>query len=70
MSLFAVSGKNGTTNATTANDVQRYQIVLWMSVIMAFALFWIVYATISMSFKKDTLLYGTFNPNWEDRKRR
>jgi len=70
MSLFAMNAPNNNTNATTAGDVQRYQIVLWMSVIMGFALFWIVYTTASMSFKKDTLLYGTFNPNWEDRKRR
>jgi hypothetical protein len=23
-----------------------------------------------MQFKRDTLLYSTFNPNWEDRKRK
>jgi hypothetical protein len=69
MSLFALAA-NTSNSTVTSNDVQRYQIVLWMSIIMSFALFWIILTTASMSFKKDTLLYGTFNPNWEDRKRR
>jgi len=62
---------NTTTNSTvTSADIQSYQIILWMSLIMAFAVYWAAYAIGFMSFKKDTLLYSTFNPGWEDRKRR
>jgi len=67
--LMAVG--NTTTNSTvTSADIQSYQIILWMSLIMAFAVYWAAYAIGFMSFKKDTLLYSTFNPGWEDRKRR
>lgn len=56
--------------APTADDVQRYQIVLWFSILFAFILFGAVYTLATMSFKKDTMLYSSFNPNWEERKRR
>jgi len=69
MSLFQQQNNSNTTGITS-EEVQNYQVALWMSIIIAFILLWVVYATAMMSFKKDTLLYGTFNPNWEDRKRR
>lgn len=53
-----------------ADNLQRYQIVLWASVALAFIAIAAVYQLAFMSFKKDTLLYSSFNPNWEDRKRR
>jgi len=66
--LMAINNSNNT--GPTDNDIQRFQIVLWMSIIMAFAVYWAAYAIGFMSFKKDSLLYSTFNPGWEDRKRR
>jgi len=69
MSLFQQQNNSNTTGVTS-DQVQNYQVALWMSIIMVFILLWIVYSTAGMNFKKDTLLYGTFNPNWEDRKRR
>jgi hypothetical protein len=52
------------------DELQRYQIVLWFSIIIAFVVIAAVYSLAFMSFKKDTMLYSSFNPNWEDRKRR
>jgi len=69
MSLFQQQNTSNSTGVTQ-EEVQNYQICLWMSILIAFILLWIVYETAAMNFKKDTLLYGTFNPNWEDRKRR
>jgi hypothetical protein len=52
------------------DELQRYQIVLWFSIGFAFVLLAAVYQLAFMGFKKDTMLYSSFNPNWEDRKRR
>jgi hypothetical protein len=57
-------------DAPTQEDIARYQIVLWFSIAFALVLLFSTYALAFMSFKKDTLLYSTFNPNWEDRKKR
>jgi len=70
--LMASSGaaRNSTNSTVTDSDIQIFQVVLWISIIMAYALYWAIYTIGFMSFKKDTLLYSTFNPGWEDRKRR
>ena len=52
------------------DDIQRYQIVLWFSILISLVAIAAVYQLAFMSFKKDTMLYSSFNPNWEDRKRR
>jgi len=52
------------------DDIQRYQIVLWFSILISLVAIAAVYQIAFMSFKKDTMLYSSFNPNWEDRKRR
>jgi len=56
--------------ATTENseDVEVYQIVLWLSIIMFFVTLAAAYSLAGMSFKRDPLLYSTFNPKWENRK--
>jgi len=48
-------------------DVAKYQIVLWISLLLIFSLVYIVYSLAFMNFKKDTLIYSTFNPKWENR---
>jgi len=67
--LMSVGSTSSNSTTPTSNDVQRFQIILWMSIIMAFAVYWAVYTIGFMKFKKDSLLYSTFNPGWEDRKR-
>jgi len=57
------------TNTTTIR-IANYQITLWLSITLVLTLLAAIYALAFMSFKKDTLLYSTFNPNWEERKRR
>lgn len=59
------------TNSTLAacDEIDRFHIVLWLSVIMGSGLMMAVYALAFMPFKKDTMLYGNFNPGWETRKR-
>jgi hypothetical protein len=54
----------------TNDEIQRYQIVLWFSIMIALVAIGAVYTLAFMPFKKDTMLYSSFNPNWEDRKRR
>jgi hypothetical protein len=51
------------------DDIQRYQIVLWFSIVAAFVLIAAVYQLALMAFKKDTMLYSSFNPNWEGKRR-
>jgi hypothetical protein len=60
----------GDVYSNTTVNVFRYQIVLWLSILLALAVIFAAYALAFMTFKKDTLLYSTFNPNWEDRKRK
>jgi len=55
---------------TTTIRIANYQITLWTSVGLVLTTLAIVYSLAFMSFKKDTLLYSTFNPNWEERKRK
>lgn len=45
-----------------------YQIMVWVSVAGAFTVLFAFYSTAFMGFKKDTLLYSSFNPKWDDRK--
>ena len=51
-------------------DIQRYQIALWVSILLAVIALSAAYSLAFMEFKKDTILYSSFNPNWEERKRR
>jgi len=67
--LMATATTNTTTNTTVVN-VFRYQIVLWLSIVLALAAIGAAYALAFMTFKRDPLLYGSFNPQWEDRKRK
>jgi hypothetical protein len=69
-SLLAVG--DSSTNYTSPSDaeIQVFQIAMWFSIGIAMITLWAVYVLGWMSFKKDTFLYSTFNPNWEDRKRR
>jgi hypothetical protein len=52
------------------SDTERdaYQIMVWVSVAGAFVVLFAFYSTAFMGFKKDTLLYSSFNPKWDDRK--
>ena len=54
----------------TDDEIGRYQIALWLSIIMTLIAIGAIYSLAYMPFKKDTMLYSSFNPNWEDRKRR
>eukprot|EP01006_Ploeotia_vitrea_P038045 TRINITY_DN66198_c9_g2_i3.p1 TRINITY_DN66198_c9_g2~~TRINITY_DN66198_c9_g2_i3.p1 ORF type:complete len:551 (-),score=295.41 TRINITY_DN66198_c9_g2_i3:71-1723(-) len=60
----------GATTAVQPADVQRYQIVLWLSILLGFVVLAAAYALAFMETDKDTLLYSKFNPNSDDRKRR
>lgn len=64
------SGGNSTYKYPTGAQVRTYQIVLWLCILLVFVIYSAVYALAYMDFKKDTMLYSSFNPNWEDRKRR
>lgn len=55
------------SDVVTYNDVAKYQIVLWISLLMLFTTIYVVYSLAFMNFKKDTLIYSTFNPKWENR---
>jgi hypothetical protein len=70
-SLMSSSTDNSTNSTSpTQQQIETYQIVVWWSIGAAFVTVWAVYVLGWMAFKKDTFLYSTFNPNWEDRKRR
>jgi len=49
------------------DDVAKYQIALWMTIILFFTAFFSFYQVAYMNFKKDTIIYSTFNPKWENR---
>jgi len=68
-SLLAVDQSTNYTSPTS-QQIELYQIVVWWSIGAVFVTVWVVYTLGWMTFKKDTFLYSTFNPNWEDRKRR
>jgi len=57
------------TLRTNGAEIDRFHIVLWLSIIVVLGLMMAVHALAFMPFKKDTMLYGTFNPDWESRKR-
>jgi len=73
--IFAQSN-NTTTNGFPDGtfpkqiSIERYQIVLWTSIMLVLTLLAAIWGLLTMKFKKDTMLYSTFNPAWEDRKRR
>lgn len=71
--LLSQNGTDTYGTVTKANvtpgEVDRFHIVLWLSVLISLALLAALYNLAFMSFKKDELLYGTFNPGWEHRKR-
>jgi len=56
------------TPGISSTERDTYQIMVWVSVAGAFVVLFAFYSTAFMSFKKDTLLYSTFNPKWDDRK--
>jgi Type I phosphodiesterase / nucleotide pyrophosphatase len=45
-------------------DVDVYQIVLWLMILLSFALYAGAYSIGAMDYQSDTLLYSKFNPNW------
>jgi len=63
----SLSNPSAPSQNVTSAEVAKYQIVLWTSVLLAFVTFFAVYSLAFMSFKKDTLIYSTFNPKWETR---
>lgn len=57
---------NGTCEyCPTDQQVINYHISLWTSIGLTFAAIFAAYSIGGMNFKKDTLLYSTFNPKWE-----
>lgn len=68
-SVSADSTSSSSDEVTDA-DVRRYQISLWFSVSLAFVIVFAAYAIGGMSNKKDSLLYGDFNPDWAMQKQR
>jgi len=67
--MSATKSKSGNSTSPTQQRINLYQIELWVSLAGVFVVAWAIYVLGWMGFKKDTLLYSTFNPNWEDRKR-
>jgi len=54
--------------AVEPTQVDEFQVVLWLSIILISTLFFAVWALANMENKRDTLLYSKFNPNWQHRK--
>lgn len=50
-------------------QVQRYQIVLWFSIIFALIMIAAAWSLAFMSFKKDPIIFSTVSPNWENKRR-
>jgi len=65
--LTETSNQNTASGNVTSAEVAKYQIVLWTSILLAFVTVFAVYSLAYMTFKKDTLIYSTFNPKWETR---
>jgi hypothetical protein len=63
----SMTSRNAVDQVVYYNDVAKYQIVLWISLLLLFFTIWVVYSIAYMSFKKDTIIYSTFNPKWENR---
>jgi len=61
---------SNTTSGPTMEEIARYQIVLWLAIALTVVLVAAVYSIGYMHIKKDTMVYGSYNPNWESRKRR
>lgn len=60
----------GDVLAPTDSQKSQYQIMVWVSIFAALIVLFAFYSMATMSFKKDTMLYSTFNPKWEDRKQK
>jgi hypothetical protein len=52
------------TSVVTSADVETFQIATWFSISWFFALFFTVTGIAGLRFKKDTMMYGDFNPDW------
>ena len=48
-------------------DRDLYQIFFWVSVAFFVVILVSVYTVANMTFKKATLLFSSFNPNWDER---
>jgi len=59
---YTVLAVNDTNSTVSSDSVARFQISLWISVILAFATYGAVYALAFMENRKDTVLYSRFNP--------
>jgi len=49
----------------TKQEIGKYQIVLWFSITISFVLLASVWVLADMSVRKDSMIYSSFNPNWE-----
>lgn len=47
------------------DDIQRYHVALWVSVLLALLILSAVYMLAYMDIKKDTMLYSSFNPTFD-----
>jgi len=70
LSLHPLATTTTTTTNSTTIRIANYQITLWISITLVLTVLAAVYSLAFMNFKKDTLLYSAFNPNWEERKRK
>jgi len=69
MSAEILDAQAAVSNSTQVVTVQHFQIFLWTSILLVVVLLWALCAMCNMTIKKDPLIYSTFNPKWEDRKR-
>jgi hypothetical protein len=60
--------QSGSNNPPTNDQIRMYQIVLWLSIALAFTLLATIAAFCCMDLRRDSLLYGKINPNWHHRK--
>eukprot|EP00808_Paulinella_micropora_P032124 g6280.t1 len=79
--LIATTGANKSVHANVApypgnnyqpnmEQIALFQVAFWTSVGLIAILLAAVCCLCNMSYKKDTLIYGSFNPEWNSRKRR
>jgi hypothetical protein len=54
-------------DAVTADDVRKYQIVLWGVITLIAVLYYAVYATMYMDIAQDPTLFGNLSPTWTKR---
>ncbi len=68
LSTSSLSSSTSNSTVVTMNDIGRYQIALWTTVLLIVTVIATVYSLMYMDLKRDTLLYSKFNPNWAGRK--